>query len=677
MPGQPELLLSKPDIAALAKVKRPVVSVWIGRYREGDRPFPTAVRRGAGGREWFRADEIADWLIDRGLGNNTSLREDLALHAALDHSADLSAESMFDGTTALLCLKALLGEQLAEFDPDDLLDEADDLDPDDEFLLSELTALGDELETLARHVDSMADAAYTPAAAFEELMAGRFRRGHADLADSALSRSALRLCAQVCAAMVPDTAVESTVFVDPWDGSDLLVALRGELDESVSVQAATGTESTAAGRLARRRLATHGWHRADGGLGGSSPVMALTQFPSPATLAWTDERILTAIDDLVVQMGPDQRGVIIGPASALIDTLAGRDEEAIRSGLLRTDRLRAAVRLPEGLLLTRPGQAMALWVLGAADPAIKPADRWTVLADLSAGGLDDVAAEALTSDVLAALGTWESVRAHAFRYGAVVKTAEVLASGTLTPPRRPGRAQVRGGQAAGRVLSLVDAVNHARSVEPLRLTVEYRERSTGVLPTAGELSAQSLLRVVPGNRIAERDITSRPDEVGAVPVIGADEVTGAVRLGTRCIDRLTLTRDYPNSRYTEPGDVVFCSSGSFGAIVDEQGSSVVCSPARILRVRRPESSGLVPELIAAHLNSGDGPALCRTPWRQWTIPRVQAGQVRPTRAALAELSRRRREAAALADRLDALTGELTRGIAHGALTPTQMSMKEG
>ncbi|MFZ2172849.1 MAG: hypothetical protein WAW17_02220, partial [Rhodococcus sp. (in: high G+C Gram-positive bacteria)] len=166
------LLLSKPDIAALARVQRPVVSMWVQRYRTSSAPFPAPVVT-RGREELYLGTEVVDWIRSRNLGNSDSLAEDLAIHAALDHRSELDADIVFHGVTALLCMKSMLGGQLSEFDADDLLDEADGLDPDDEFLFSEITALGDHLHVFALYVDQMADAAYTPTQAFESLMAQR------------------------------------------------------------------------------------------------------------------------------------------------------------------------------------------------------------------------------------------------------------------------------------------------------------------------------------------------------------------------------------------------------------------------------------------------------------------------------------------------------------------------
>lgn len=673
------LLLSKPDIAALAKVQRPVVTMWITRHRASSTPFPAPVSR-RGREEVFRGSDVVEWLRARGLGNSESLLEDLAMYAALDHGSVLDADVVFHGLTALLCVKDMLGHELTGLDAADLLDEADELDPDDDFLFGEIEALGDYLPIFAEYADRMSDAAYNPRQAFESLMAQRFRMQRAELADSALAPRALDLCARLCAALVTDA---DCVFVDPSaDGSDLLVALRGVLPESDEPIATTGELPTAASRLARRRLAIHHWRRRGApaeGFGADftidGPAMFLTQFPSPATVGLSEAQILASIDNIVLQMADEHCGVVIAPASALVDPLRDRESRLLRAGVLRSDRVRAIVRLPEGLLTTRPGLSMALWILGAADPSIKPAERWTVLADLGATELDDATAERLIADVTAAMGTRRSVWAHAFHFGVLAQTATLLADDrrALTPSTgRRRRRGPSGAESAGRAIELIDAVNRVADLarSTLQLDLEYREAGAPRLPTIGALLADRDIRLVPGNRIDESDIEGG----NGIRIIGTDEIVGVSRIGCRRIDRLVFARQYPSGRYTEPGDIVFCTNPRFGAIVDHEGSAVVHSPARILRVVDPSDSGLLPDLVARHLMStvpGTRPSQAirsGNDWKSWQVPKVPFAEIKRVQSAFDDLRERRHSAAELLDHLDQLTSTLVDGLAHGVLT---------
>ncbi|WP_072689823.1 hypothetical protein [Rhodococcus marinonascens] len=673
------LLLTKRDIAALAQVQRPVVTTWAKRFRSGDLPFPCPVTVD-GRTAKFDADEVVAWVQARGLGNNDAFARDIAMHAAFEHSSGVDPVVFADGITALLCVKSLLGEQLGELDPDALLDEVDELDPDDEFLCSEVDALGDHLAMVAAHVDRMADAAFTPDRAFEALMARRFREGWSALADTTLTAGALTLCARVGAALAVG---EHPLFVDPApDSTDLLVTLRELLPEYSDLTLMTGASNTAGARLARRRLAVHRAERIpppDSGFGDrlslDRPAMFLMQYPSPSTIDYTDGQMLGEIDNIAMQMGPGHRAAIIGPAGGLVDQLRDRECESIRSGLLRSGHLRAAIRLPEGLLPARPGLSMALWVLGAVDNSVPATDRHIVLADLGAVELSDDVIHGVLADVTAAMGSSGAVRAHAFRFGYARRTSDLLAeAGRLTALPRVHRLRPNPAEIAAQVLELVGAADVAAAgVEAgLDLRVEYRDPDGRRVMTAGELADAKELRVVSGNRLDADDI----EPGGTVPVIGVDEVSGRCAVGSRGIDRLTFTAKYASGRYTAPGDIVFCTGSAFGALVDHEGASVVQWPARILRIADPQMSGLIPELAARQIRSR-GPAekpsgaiRGGSAWRQWEIPRVRPDDVAEVTAALADLRARRAAASALLDTLEDLTTTLADGVAHGALTVT-------
>jgi len=192
------------------------------------------------------------------------------------------------------------------------------------------------------------------------------------------------------------------------------------------------------------------------------------------------------------------------------------------------------------------------------------------------------------------------------------------------------------------------------------------------MPTAGELVARQKLAVIAGNRVDDRDI--RPD--GNVRVIGPSELLGERRLGERRVDRLTHTAKYSNSRYTEPGDIVFCTAPSFGVMVDPEGGSLVLAPARVFRIRRGETEGLLPEVIARHLRQrasiGKPAGAVRggRRWRDWTIPMLDSEQVDAMTTVLRDLDARRREAQDLLDSVNELTDTMVDGVTRGVLSVT-------
>ena len=65
----PSLLISLADVARLARVQRPVVSMWRSRSAATDSPFPMPIER-AGPQELFDAEQVVSWLELTGRGNN-------------------------------------------------------------------------------------------------------------------------------------------------------------------------------------------------------------------------------------------------------------------------------------------------------------------------------------------------------------------------------------------------------------------------------------------------------------------------------------------------------------------------------------------------------------------------------------------------------------------------------
>ncbi|WP_084727486.1 helix-turn-helix transcriptional regulator [Rhodococcoides yunnanense] len=672
-------LLTMSDIAALAQVQRPVVTMWTRRYTGSDRPFP-APSQIRGRQRHYDGDEVVRWIESRNLGNNDALDESLALHAALNTGDEFDEDIVFDGITALLCLKWYLGGQLSEYSSAELLDEADETDPDDEFLYSEIETLGDGLTKFAEYTDLLADSAYEPKFAFESLVAQRNRSTISSDSGGRVSPQCLTLCAAITAAL---TDPDHHVYVDPTAGtSDLLVAVRAglpEYSEPTSMCNETGSRTS---RLARRRLAVHGWARASPPRGGfgtgfelSGPSAFVIQYPSASSLGHTDAQILSEIDDIAVQMSDDHVAVVLAPASALLDAQPDPEAARLRSDILRSDRVRAAIRLPEGLMPASPGTSLALWVLGPASEAVRPADRWSVIVDVGSRELDDATTDGLVSDVVAAMGDWNSIRAHAFQFGVLTKTSVLLAEDKrgLTPTRikRP-RVRRIGADLAAEILTRSDAIQHTQLElrRDVRLPVEYRAADGSLLPTLGQLAASGELKVLGGHRIEPGHILAG----GAVRVIGLEEVLGQIGIGQRGVDRLLFTAAYPSARYTEPGDIVFTSGARFGAVVDHDGSSVAVFPARIIRIADATSSGLIPDVIAGHLNaSGLGsrpPRAIRSSatWKRWEVPRVPPETAAATIDAVDSLRRHRATAAQLLAEIEQLTSTLVDGLAHGVLT---------
>ncbi|MGH4001362.1 MAG: hypothetical protein ACRDTJ_28325, partial [Pseudonocardiaceae bacterium] len=592
------LHMSLVDIARLAKVQRPVVSMWRRRNRTSATPFPEpsiTVR----GEERFDAGEVVDWLERTGRGNNPNVREDCAAFASPEGMSAEDDRLVFDGLAALLCLKEISGKSLAGLTDDDLFGLADEADPDDEFLLSEISALGQGLRSLSCYADTLANASYHGAAAFEQLMQTRLR-GHPAVA---LRECVHDLTASLAQALAFDAGLEPAVFVDPTcGGSDLLVALVHQGDEVANATVMIAGYRDVASRQARRRLRVHGVHceslavDADGAWAVTRPAVHLAQYPSPGRPTMSGEEILAAVDNVVLQMDGSHRAVVIAPASVLSDRIRDQRVNELRDVLLRHGSVRAIVRLPKGLVISKPRQALALWVLGPAYGSVPPRDRWTMVADLTDVDLDVAAIGDLVSDLVVAMADWSTVRAHAFRFARLAWTRNLLAGTGDLVARRAGAVaspRVPGSEIAVRIAELTSAVGPLAGV-----TVQAREPADGDAAarplTLGDAIAAGQVRMIAGNRMDREDLSG-----GTVRVLGPEELTGAIRPGSRGVDRLVFATKYPAGRHTEAGDVVFCTSPRPAALVDVEGGAVVVAPARILRINPASTPGLLPEVLAS------------------------------------------------------------------------------
>ena len=658
--------LSLADVAALCRVQRPVVSMWRSRSAGTVPPFPEPVSW-VRGEERFDVDAVVDWLASTGRGNNSSVRADAAGFAR-PRGLRIRDDLFHEGITALLCLGVISGESLAGQSAGQLLDLADDADPDDEFLRREVEALDDQLEACAGYADALADAAYNPAEAFERLV-GR-TRGSEDVLDEA----AVHLVASVAGGLSASLGLEPPIYADPTPGGSvalLLAMARGSqrtVDPTIKLAAYDRPEA----RLACRRLRVHDLHREpfdvddDGRFDLGGPAVVVAQYASGHRPGLPPEVALNSVEQVALQMDDHQRAVVLGPADVLTDPLRAPSAESIRDDLLRGGRLRAVVRLPKGLLKSRSRQSLALWVLGPSHPDVGLDERWTVTADLANVTLSAAVIEDLVSDIVAAMGARAAVRGHAFRFGSVVLTrALVTGSGSLVGRRvaTSPSVRVRGAEAAVRITELKDALSAAEPVRALA-TVDVRSgadqgNQTGATVTLGALAEARKVLLLPGNRLDGADLAGH-----GVRVIGPPELTGAVPIGSRRIDRLLLADRYDAVRHTEPGDVVFCTSPRPAALVDADGGSIVAYPARVLRVPSG-TAGILPRVVAAAINRLPAYVkewrLCEVP----VVPRVQAARLDQV---LVELARERAAQLTRLEQIDELSELVTQAVTTGAIT---------
>ncbi|MEO5321366.1 hypothetical protein PV761_22625 [Arthrobacter sp. CC3] len=660
------------DVASLAQVQRPVVSMWRKRSSGGPLPFPAAAER-INGIEMFDAGHVTAWLQATGRGNNPEARNDVAVFAKLAEptTALRNSRLTFDGLTSLLALKVITGQALAQSTAAEILDAADEADPDDVFLYNELEALGSALAGLASFADRLADSAFSAPAAFEKLLAHRFKDGLREQSDTALTEAALTLVG-AAAMELASTLDGRTVIVDSTPGgSDVMLGIVERFGESQPITLLAADHHGHASRLARRRLAVHGTDSepvkvdAKGAFAVSGPAVHVAQYPAPGDPSLNTSGILLGIENIVLQMDDAQRAVVIAPARVLCDALDG-DDGNLRSDLLRSGRVRAIVRLQPGLLRAKPREPQAMWVLGPSFAEVPIADRWTMVADLSTTPLTTAVSQDLISDVVASMGSRAIIRAHSFRFARLVQTRVLLAGrgALVSVPATKSTTAARGAEAALRIEELVRLLSSTASHPPALPNVQPAATAAGMpSATVQELITAGNIKYLKGIRLEETDMNLQAGS----RILGRDELMDPHNHQPRFITLLEFAAKYPAGRLTEPGDVVFCTSPKPAAMVDTEGGAVVVFPARILRVDAGDPGGLLPAVVVRDIN---GRSDADKTWRNWRLRRAPEAQRNPLANALETLQHEQAQARQRLERLEELATLITDGVAGGSLTLT-------
>ncbi|SEJ49691.1 hypothetical protein SAMN04487917_106195 [Arthrobacter sp. yr096] len=660
------MLMTLSDVAALAQVQRPVVSMWRKRSSGSLHPFPNPVAL-KGRLELFDPDHIAAWLTDTGRGNNREAANDVAAFTRMPGTtADRTGENTLDTLTALLTLKAMTGNSLAQLSTEELLDAADECDPDDTFLYSEIEAGGTSITSTAAYADRLADSAYNDAAAFEHLLAGRFREGLKEYSATALTDSAVELVASAAVELAA-TLGGNRVFADSTrGGSDLLLGVVHAAGEAAPATFLTADDDGGSGRLARRRLRVHGVDCGQihldpsGEFAVQGPVVHVAQYPSPGESVMNGIQILETVEQLLLQMDDQQRAVIIAPARVLCDSPMDVGLAALRGDLLRIGRVRAIVRLPQGLLRAKPREAQALWVMGPSLADNPSAGRWTMVADVSTQDLTEDVKQDLVSDVIASMGTGAMVRAHAFRFARLMPTQQLLASKSLVPaPPHSSVGMPTGAEAALRVEELGRLLHSGAS--PALQVVTTHNNMANQAASIQRLMTYGTLKHIKGNRVAEADLNPQK----GARALGPADLLDPHNAPHRYIGLMDLAANYPASRLTQPGDVVFCTSPRPAATVDAHGGSVVIFPAKVLRVDAADPGGLLPCVVASDINSISPTDKVWRRWRLRRVPEVQRGKLGDT---LDRLQHEQEQARQRLRQLQEVATLITDGVASGSLT---------
>lgn len=629
------MLISLPQIAALAKVRRPVVSVWRTRFSTGPNAFPAAAEVLAG-REYFNAREVAEWLVETSHGNNPGAVADAAAFAMHDVE-DFTAERR-GAIEALLALRVCDGTLLTA---GDLRERAHRADPRDEALLSEIVAVADDGD-LAAFAEQMIDAAYSPRGAWDALQSRQSASG-TDGTAGALSTSGADLIARLAQSL---TATEDIVLADPagdLSSGDLFAVTAERAGDAADLHVPPTS------RRLRRRLMVQG----------RSPLLIAEPPHHTRSAVWiarlrgiSPEAELAHLEDLLVGLSDEQILIVVGPDSVLTETLGGPAETS-REYALRSGRVRGIVRLPAGLVPTAVRQSLAIWVIGGPQGGTPLADRFTVVGDLRGALLTEARRQDLVSDLAVSLGTVREAMSHAFRFVRFVRTSTLLASGSsLVAASHPHRARPQASPAE--LTALVDQRVADLDDPSLAITLQApSQRQERSVALANAVAAREA-RLLSGARL-QADDTSADD---GYPVIGREEVRAGAASARR-IDRVRVALDYPRAQLTLPGDVIVVTGPTPAALVDPDGSSIVEYPARILRLF---ADTLAPEVAAADINANAEPI----PWRRWNLRRVPAGQKASLQAALADITTARRIAEQRAAELGELETLVADAVAAGA-----------
>lgn len=733
------LLISMPEIADLADVRRAVVTTW--RRRHPDFPAPVRVTATSPGLDtgipMFHAPDVLRWLAaNPRRGNRQVEAADLRLYLLRCLGQRLGARPFLAAASALLCLRHLDDEPLAPAATSgQVLNEglitalrarAEQADPRDELLCSEVRALGAEAAWLAPAVDELIEAAYSTRDAFERLLAARHRLNLPELCADAVVPRLAALMAQLSGAPEHARETGSVEVADPAAGAgDLLAAVHAAVGEDYDLRLRGVVPDRFLTRLARRRFTVAGLARRDVDIRATAPRTARTASPagSARTAGAAARRAAPAPDAVVTRLPfqpaeerdavavlaevrrladtlrPGQTAVLLGPAEALVDPLpVHRPAVRRRDELLGTGLVEAVISLPGGMVPYRPGYRTALWVLRHERDT--PARGRVLLADLSDRELTDDVVDTLVLDVV----TWRrdgfdpDQRSRALTSQASIQDLKARpgsAPMALTAPRPAGEPTRRAARAVVRLREIEDeiaAVAGAGTAAVAGTAGGPGVATTGAtgalvamrddpraLPTAaiGRLASTTatgggLLRLLPGTRIASGDV--RPAPAGHHPLLGAPELTGASRFDSRKVDRVVLADVYPRARLTEPGDIVVTTSPRFGVHLDEPGSSIIEFPARGLRLTDAGRAVLTPRVLAALLTAaaptGRTPGAVRAPRRleDLHIAGLPAPVMRHLDTLLAATDTRRAHLRRELDLLDELRHTTVNGLADGTLT---------
>jgi len=605
------MMITAADVALIARVRRPVVTMWRKRYTGTD-AFPPADAEGR-----FDADRVVAWLAEHGRGNNPQPERALPLLSMLvEARADVTRAMSL---SAVLALRAAYGEDLVNdlaFPGRRASDEFEGLDRLHCFG-NEVLALQGDLEKAAAAVDAFLDERFGAADAMRWLTDDCLVRHLPTFAAAGLSDVAAGLVARAAVALA-DLSPQPSLLDSAGTGFSWLQHLPSEWPAPVGIR----MHESPVGRHSRRVLQVGEWD--------AQPV--------------DDERGWAVAVDAALDAEPSelfaraalgddgQVRLVLGPARLLADPSG---DVAARDALLRDGVVRAVVKLPAGCRPAHPREALALWLVAERDELPFEQHR-TFVADLTGSDLTAPLVADLVVDLTVAAQDLPAQQHRAWRVLRPALTRHLLArGGSLVSTSQPPSGKHTPAPSPEELLAKAAAAG----VYGLRVTpgVGAPRRDT----TAQAGLADGWLKLLAGSRISPARLGDGDLTVWMVQ--------GGRLARTATADRLTaLAR--PRTWLTQPGDVILGPGPT--AVVDPVGGSLVAAPARALRLTAdaPVTAQQLARAVAT------APRGTRAP--QWRLTPLDPAQRAALSAAADRIGQRRAELTAQLDALNSFEDAL-------------------
>lgn len=642
------------QIAQFARVRRPTVSNW--RRRHSDFPPPL---NPDSGQPVFDAAEVAAWLDTRPGEYGQAFRANRLGGATIAEAIDPDAYA--EAGLALIATRRAYGRPL----PDDvaslreLAGQVEGLDP-------QLLPEAEFLPPLRNEVERLVEA-YGPGGAAEALLAAAARQGWSAAAAQTPAEIG-ELVLGLVSELLGEPAELTIADLAAGPGGFLATVPAG--GQPVRYAEADPTRH----RLLRLRLLCHGHPVAAAEPTSAEVVFADPPF-QPGERASASDHPMTWATRVIDKLHEDGLGFLVVPEwtltrGAIVTPLP---VQRFRSELIRQGRLWGIIQLPRRVHPYLGGADLALLILardGMSTPDVLVCDAEQVRAR---AGTDWV--RRTVQLVTGSPSSRDPRLCQAFAAAGMRDARSLLPAHLLTPVAPAADHLV------GAVNARATAIRLSReATDPADLLerVEIAQYRGGVgHRTLGELIRPGQLRRLVGHRIPEA-------EFGTVGqrVLGAEELVGALPLGSRRIDLAALAH-YPATTVTEPGDLILLVDDRLRVLVDDSGGSVLVTPVQGLRIPgyhrhittardEPQQPWIKPYALAALLDTDRNRArvagrLRRSSLEALEIPLLPATDYEQLNDAARELTELAEQARQRAAALVQVRERIATGLAAGAL----------